>query len=529
MRFLRRRKKLSAAMLVVLIVVIGAATLAIRFVASFSPVPLVISKETTYITKPLRSDGTPDYVAAMNRRLSAGVTPKNNAAALFWRAAGPRPIPKDCRTKYFRMLGIPQPPDKGDYFVTSETWIERRKPKKDPVMAQPSTDDDDPLSKLLEPMLRPWSKKEFPSSAEWLAANEKPLAIIVEGCNRPRLYDPVVLVKADEETLIQALQPDPQQCRDFARCLVLRAMLYVKEGKTDKAWSDLLACHRLARLAGQGPFVVEALVAITIEAMAMKGDEALLRHAKLTAPQIARMQQDLAGLAPIPRMLDVLDQGERLMALDLALWTSRLATLDRRKAAANVGFPLAPGIDRNIVLRGTNSWYDRLVAAIAEPTCAKRRNTMAEVDRGLSQQVATAKGWTSLASQVIDRRVAVSTRVGLLFARMMVSAVDGASTAEDRATMQFDVTKLAFALAAYHARHSRYPAKLATLVPKYVKEVPKDIFNNDADLHYLREGDGYLLYSVGDNGKDDGGKTRDDAKNGENWDDLVVRMSAAKP
>ena len=73
MRFLRRRKKLSAAMLVVLIVVIGAATLAIRFVASFSPVPLVISKETTYITKPLRSDGTPDYVrgdepAAQRRR-----------------------------------------------------------------------------------------------------------------------------------------------------------------------------------------------------------------------------------------------------------------------------------------------------------------------------------------------------------------------------------------------------------------------------------------------------------------------------
>ena len=59
--------------------------------------------------------------------------------------------------------------------------------------------------------------------------------------------------------------------------------------------------------------------------------------------------------------------------------------------------------------------------------------------------------------------------------------------------------------------------------------MPKDIFNNDADLHYLRKGNGYLLYSVGDNGKDDGGKGRDDAKNGEGWDDLVVRMSAGKP
>ena len=62
-----------------------------------------------------------------------------------------------------------------------------------------------------------------------------------------------------------------------------------------------------------------------------------------------------------------------------------------------------------------------------------------------------------------------------------------------------------------------------------MKEVPKDIFNNDADLHYSRKGDGYLLYSVGENGKDDGGKGYDDRKNGEGWDDLAVRMSAVKP
>ena len=43
--------------------------------------------------------------------------------------------------------------------------------------------------------------------------------------------------------------------------------------------------------------------------------------------------------------------------------------------------------------------------------------------------------------------------------------------------MQFELTRLAFALAAYHADRGTYPAKLADLVPKYVAEVPKDIFN----------------------------------------------------
>jgi hypothetical protein len=54
--------------------------------------------------------------------------------------------------------------------------------------------------------------------------------------------------------------------------------------------------------------------------------------------------------------------------------------------------------------------------------------------------------------------------------------------------------------------------------------VPKDIFAEDAPLHYKREGAGYLLYSVGPNGRDDAGRTRDDAKNGEEWDDLSVSV-----
>ena len=92
--------------------------------------------------------------------------------------------------------------------------------------------------------------------------------------------------------------------------------------------------------------------------------------------------------------------------------------------------------------------------------------------------------------------------------------------------MRLRLTKLAFALVEYRADHGRYPAKLADLVPKYVKRVPKDIFNNDGDLHYSRKDGGCLLYSVGSNGKDDGGKSYDDRKNNEDWDDLTVRMSA---
>ena len=93
--------------------------------------------------------------------------------------------------------------------------------------------------------------------------------------------------------------------------------------------------------------------------------------------------------------------------------------------------------------------------------------------------------------------------------------------------MRFDLTKLAFTLAAYRADHGAYPTKLADLSPKYVATIPKDRFT-DGDLHYSLQGGGYLLYSIGPNGKDDGGKGVEDRKEGsEPWDDIAIRI--AKP
>ena len=99
--------------------------------------------------------------------------------------------------------------------------------------------------------------------------------------------------------------------------------------------------------------------------------------------------------------------------------------------------------------------------------------------------------------------------------------------------MQWQVNNLAFALAAYRADHGTYPAKLADLKPKYVKTIPTDMFNGDADLHYVRKGGGYRLYSVGPNGIDDGGRGYADRENSTDpasneWDDIGVRVGEEK-
>ena len=186
-------------------------------------------------------------------------------------------------------------------------------------------------------------------------------------------------------------------------------------------------------------------------------------------------------------------------------------------------------VDWDQVLRMGNSWYDRLADACGKPTRAERQAAFRKIDDDIRKLAAAAKDWKSLGLLLLGSpRDAISERIGQIFVSLLLPAISAAANAEDRGTMQFDLTRLAFALAAYRADHGAYPAKLADLAPKYVAEVPKDIFNA-AELHYRQDGGGYLLYSVGANGKDDGGKGLEDCKDGEGWDDIVVRMPAATP
>ena len=65
---------------------------------------------------------------------------------------------------------------------------------------------------------------------------------------------------------------------------------------------------------------------------------------------------------------------------------------------------------------------------------------------------------------------------------------------------------VALALRAYKIDHGAYPPTLAALAPGYLQAVPADPFALSGPLLYKPLGTRYVLYSVGPDGKDDGGK-----------------------
>ncbi len=153
-------------------------------------------------------------------------------------------------------------------------------------------------SALLHPaMKRPWSKQEFAELAALLAAREKPLALVVEASKRPRRYDPLFTEK--EGILSVILLPALLQYHDAAEALLARAMLRISEGKPAAAWDDLLTCHRLARLVGQGPTLADILYAVDLDGLACAGDQVLLQSVKLSAAEVAKVARGSPGAASL--------------------------------------------------------------------------------------------------------------------------------------------------------------------------------------------------------------------------------------
>ena len=177
-------------------------------------------------------------------------------------------------------------------------------------------------------------------------------------------------------------------------------------------------------------------------------------------------------------------------------------------------------IDWEKILRMGNSYYDRMVAVGRQPTRSQRQEALAQFTEDLEEErVAFLKRtYSPLAGKSL--RNVLSVVMEGIFVSPLRSSNSIDLTAEDRGMLHRDMEQVALAMAAYRADHGSYPDRLETLAPKYIKKIPIDVFS-DGPLHYQRQGKGYLLYSVGVDGEDNGGHTFDSEEPG---DDLVIRV-----
>ncbi len=420
-RILQWRSAIIAAVAGCLILVVLLGTWAVSYSPALpdnSPAALVTpSRRTTYITEPLRADGSVDYLAALNLRSSKGVTPDNNASVLIWQALGPGPHEAATRSAFFKAIGMPVPAEKGDYFISTARFARQRHDADGDVSIEEEIDD-----QLYTATTRAWETDEFPLVATWLQANEEPLRLAIEATQRSRRFDPLVVLHNVPGQLLAMDLPMATESRSITRALVARAMLRLKQGQIDEAWQDLLAVHRLSRLVAQGPTLVEGLIEVAIDGQACAGERAILQFAELKPEQISRMRAELEELSPLASLVERLNIGDRYMCLDSIY--SMAGEMSGHTAAGEHFDPILQRalkslggfqVDWNLVFARINSRWDRYIAACRLPT----RTTRKAAFDGLEQEIRQAKGViTPFATSFVSSK-GVSERMADLMIALM--------------------------------------------------------------------------------------------------------------
>jgi len=94
---------------------------------------------------------------------------------------------------------------------------------------------------------------------------------------------------------------------------------------------------------------------------------------------------------------------------------------------------------------------------------------------------------------------------------MLVPAMTMATEEEVKSQARMSIVRAALAVEEWRLAHGRWPDSLDDLVPGLLDAVPEDPFS-EATLRYARTESGVVVYSVGPDGQDDGGLTREEAE-----------------
>ncbi|MEM6331244.1 MAG: hypothetical protein AAF790_13475, partial [Planctomycetota bacterium] len=350
---------------------------------------------------------------------------------------------------------------------------------------------------------QPWTAAECPPLAGWVARNDSNFALLQEAAQRPSYWlPPADLLTEPEATLVASFgRPEYRGLRGVVSCISIRTMLRVGEHQLAEAWEDL---RLLFELIDRYPrdSLIDLLIACAWEGVASQAAEALLTERDLPVETATAMQSYFAARKPSYPLANIINGSERL------LWLSSFTDAQEKGDFSEVLSDVLPdeavglsrmSIDWNVTLVRLNTLYNAGSAALKLPSYNAKVAALQKIvqSNAMADQHPPIAAYLSQAerSQFLADCYARGTYINA--SNLLLDPVEQA----DGFRRRLAVTA---ALAVHRLQTGAYPASLAELDALLLAKPPLGAYSG-APLVYEKTDNGYLLYDVGPNGKDDGG------------------------
>ncbi|WP_442483748.1 hypothetical protein [Aeoliella sp. SH292] len=510
------------------------------FVAYFAwqiagpPAPIIVSPQTTVITAPLADDGLPDYSAYLLGKMKQGVTPENNGAIPFLRALWPAQVPLEGQAPLCKELGMPIPPQDGmkeldidqafcekllkhykrEFGLNQGSNIAASEVPQDEETEEGGLEESDPESDL-EAWIQldlfghiqdqPWSAAGIPLVAKWVEDYASEYDLLHQAAAKDHFYLPPTELLTDPEIpLFSIFDSSMMSVRTAMRSLLIRGYMRLGSGDTAGAWADCKAIYSLSQLAPAYSARIR-FIPIACEMCAHRLTTNILASDDLTPELAEQIHTFLMSLPPHDSMGETIDEHERLLfvtgVLDLA-GVRKSNTKNPGSLRKSFG-PLEPlshlAMDWNTMLTLGNEWYDKLTDNFKLPY--QERNAAIDVLEAEIDAAGTPTVGVVVTSAL--SRDARSRHVGNAIASLLVPGFSAMADSVDRANAELQLQQIATALAVHRATLGSYPDSLSDIDKSLLAQQTVDPYGNA--VVYRRTSDGFLLYSLGPNAKDDEG------------------------
>ncbi|MBI5396977.1 MAG: hypothetical protein HZA91_16900 [Verrucomicrobia bacterium] len=297
------------------------------------------------------------------------------------------------------------------------------------------------------------------------------------------------------------LLPHFSPLRNVCKILALRASAELAAGQSEQAIADLKLLCFIAG-ATKNDFLIGHLVSITVMEMAVQVIWEGLANHQWSDAQLQSLQTRLQNVDCLADAWDAF-QAERA-GFGCAMFdylrklpgNKLLPILQVLTGGGSTSGSIASGLISSLIPSGWLYFeqlnyhlvFEEQLLPIFDMTA---RRVYAQRAEEIEQ--ALEKGGIS---SIWQHRVLV---------HLLLPAVATISKKSALAQTTLDQTTLACALERCRLADGKFPETLDALAPRFVAKLPHDIISGQP-LKYRRDGAGYVLYSVGWNEKDDGGK-----------------------
>lgn len=341
-----------------------------------------------------------------------------------------------------------------------------------------------------------------PDLRKFLADHRRTLDLLHQAAAMPDCY----FERPWGQPSIDMLLPEYSLFRSSACLVAIDARVRLADGDARGAADDLNTIFRMADHIRSEPLLISTLVAIVADDIGHARLVEALASGKLGPDDLAsiRLDENLSYLRTVGRSFEM-EEAFGLACFAYLSPQTDYSVLD----VLGTGLPrLNPTLFSPLL----SMWRVFLMPA----DLASYRRAMSRYrEQCRKPYYANREAWQE------EREAFQKERHGIMTSAVLPALASVASRAAE-AQAGHELARAALASARYRAAKGGWPARLADLVPDYLPEVPVDPFDGKP-LRMTTADGGTVLYSVGLNGKDEGGREggKDDTD-----DDIVFRLPA---